>query len=79
MSRHFTISNMCDNDQELGFQSFFKVFTQISPDGTATLGWNIFVKKYPKPSYSLKLVLPLGGFYGNSESTTNLHLKIPPS
>jgi len=40
-------SKICDNDQFVGFQSFFRVFTQISPEGTATFGWNIFVRKYP--------------------------------
>jgi len=59
---------MWDNDQLVGFQSFFNVFTHISPAGTATFGWKILVMKYP-----------LGGFYGNSESITNLHLKTPPS
>ena len=29
-----------------GFQSFFSVFTQMSPDGP-TFGWNILVRKNP--------------------------------
>ena len=34
-----------------GFQSFLRVFTQISPLFD-TLGWNIFVIKKPKNSYN---------------------------
>ncbi len=46
-------SKMWDSDQLLGFQSFFKVFTQISPEGTATFGWNILVMKWPVANYAL--------------------------
>jgi len=35
------------SDQLAGFQSFLSVLTHISPEGTATLGWNILVRKYP--------------------------------
>ena len=45
INKHLITSKMFDRDHYDGFQSFFKVFTQISPDGTATLGWNIFVIK----------------------------------
>ena len=68
---------MCERDQLVGFQSFFKVFTQISPEGYATLGWKIFVKKNPISGYAC--FLPLGGLDGKSESITILHLNTPPS
>lgn len=44
--RHFTTSKMLQRDQLVGFQSFFNVFTQISPF-QETLGWNILVIKNP--------------------------------
>ena len=59
-------SKMLYNDQAVGFQSFFRALTQISPF-SETLGWKIFVMKYP-----------LGGLLGKSFSTANLHLKSPP-
>ena len=69
---------MWDKDQLLGFQSFFNVLTQISPLGYATLGWKILVRKNPE-IHEMKTIIPLGGFWGNSESMTNLVLNIPPS
>ena len=65
--RHFIIEKMWASDHFAGFQSLLRVFTQISPLGCATLGWNILVKKYP-----------LGGLFGKSLSMTNLHLNTPP-
>lgn len=50
ISRHLMTSNMLVSDQLLGLQSFFRVLTQISPDGE-TLGWKILVKKYPMHGY----------------------------
>jgi hypothetical protein len=47
-------------------QSFFKVFTQISPL-SATFGWYIFVKKKP-----------LGGTSGYCEERTSFNRKQPP-
>ena len=60
-------SKMLAKDHAIGFQSFFKVLTHISPF-SETLGWNIFVIKYP-----------FGGLLGKSLSTANLHLNTPPS
>jgi len=65
--RHFIVWKMWPKDHEAGFQSFFSVFTHMSPLGVATLGWKILVKKYP-----------FGGFAGKSLSKISLHLKIPP-
>lgn len=48
-----------------GFQSFFKVLTQISPC-CETLGWKILVKKKP-----------FGGPEGKSFPNTNFTLKCP--
>lgn len=48
-----------------GFQSFFNVFTQISPF-VATFGWKIFVKKYA-----------FGGVCGKSLPSTNFTRKNP--
>lgn len=67
MRRHFTTSKMCLSDHYAGFQSFFRVLTQMSPDGVATLGWKIFVRKNP-----------FGGFAGKPDSRTSLHLNTPP-
>lgn len=61
------ILKICARLHFYGFQSRFKVFTQMSPEGVATLGWNILVKKYP-----------LGGVYGKSLPITSLQRKIPP-
>ena len=47
IKRHLTTSRMLQSDQAAGFQSFFKVFTHISPF-YETLGWKIFVIKNPK-------------------------------
>ena len=58
---------MWDKLHFVGSQSFFSVFTQISPCGCATLGWNILVKKNP-----------FGGFDGKSLSMTSLQRNIPP-
>lgn len=77
IKRHFTTEKMWDRDQLLGFQSFFSVFTHISPLGWATFGWKILVRKNPNSNY--KKVIPFGGFCGNSESITSLHLNTPPS
>lgn len=49
------------------FQSFFNVFTHISPF-LATLGWNILVTKYP-----------FGGEEGKSFPRINLTRKSPPA
>ena len=51
-----------------GFQSFFSVFTQISPDGYATFGWKIFVRK-----------CPFGGTFGKSLLIVSLQRNTPPS
>jgi len=48
-----------------GFQSFFKVLTQISPCGD-TFGWNILVRKKP-----------FGGILGNSLPRTSFTRKWP--
>ena len=45
MRRHLMVSRMCFSPRS-DFQSFFKVFTQISPRDD-TLGWKIFVRKKP--------------------------------
>lgn len=50
-----------------GFQSFFNVFTQISPF-VATFGWNIFVTKNA-----------FGGADGKSLPNINLTRKNPPA
>ena len=50
-----------------GFQSFFRVLTQMSPEGCATFGWKIFVRKKP-----------FGGLAGKLSWSTILHLKTPP-
>lgn len=39
----------------------------MSPEGTATFGWKILVRKNP-----------LGGVYGKSDPITSLHRKMPP-
>ena len=49
-----------------GFQSFFRVFTQISPF-LATFGWKIFVRKYA-----------FGGSDGKFELKTSFILNCPP-
>ena len=46
MRRHLMVMRMCLIPRS-GFQSFFRVLTQISPVGP-TLGWNILVRKKPK-------------------------------
>lgn len=50
-----------------GFQSFFKVLTQISPFG-ATLGWKILVKKKA-----------FGGVEGKSLPRASLTRNAPPA
>lgn len=50
-----------------GFQSFFSVFTQISPL-VETFGWKIFVRKYA-----------FGGVCGKSLPKTNFTRKNPPA
>lgn len=50
-----------------GFQSFFKVLTQISPFG-ATFGWKILVKKKA-----------FGGVEGKSLPRASLTRKAPPA
>lgn len=50
-----------------GFQSFFNVFTQISPL-LATFGWKIFVMKYA-----------FGGAVGKSLPKTTFTRKNPPA
>ena len=50
-----------------GFQSFFNVFTQISPF-LATFGWNIFVRKNA-----------FGGVCGKSLPNANFTLNTPPA
>ena len=59
-------SNMCLMPRS-GFQSFFRVLTQISPF-FATFGWKIFVRKNA-----------LGGVCGKSFPSASLTLKIPPA
>lgn len=44
MRRHLTTSRMLPRDQLVGFQSFLRVLTQISPF-SETLGWKILVMK----------------------------------
>ena len=51
----------------LGFQSFFKELTQISPLA-ATLGWKILVRKKP-----------LGGAVGKSLPSTSFTRNCPPA
>jgi hypothetical protein len=67
ISKHLITSKMFLRDHLAGFQSRFKVLTQISPEGTATLGWKILVKK-----------LAFGALWGKPLSMTILHLNTPP-
>lgn len=46
---------MWASDHLAGFQSFFKVFTQMSPLGCATFGWKILVRKKPFGGFAGKL------------------------
>lgn len=46
INKHLITSKMFFKDHYIGFQSFFNVFTQISPFSD-TLGWNIFVLNSP--------------------------------
>ena len=55
INRHLITSKIFFNDHYRGFQSFFNVFTQISPFSD-TLGWNILVLNKP----NLYLLIPLG-------------------
>ena len=60
-------SKMCLSDHLLGSQSLFNVFTQISPESGATLGWKILVNKKP-----------FGALLGKPLSRTSLQRKTPP-
>ena len=60
-------SNIFLIDHLVGFQSFLRMLTQISPEAEM-LGWKILVRKYP-----------LGGRWGNSSPRLRTQLKTPPS
>lgn len=66
MSILLLTNNMCLRPRS-GFQSFFNVFTQISPFD-ATFGWKIFVKKNA-----------FGGVCGKSFPKINLTRNAPPA
>ena len=52
----------------VGFQSFFNVFTQISPFEGEIFGWKTLVKKNP-----------LGGDWGKSAERINFIRNFPPA
>ena len=66
INKHRMTCSMCFNVTSV-VQSFFNVFTHISPF-SATLGWYIFVRKKP-----------LGGAFGYSFGITNFIRKHPPT
>ena len=81
MSKHLTVTRMCAMPYE-DFQSFFSVFTQISP-AVETLGWNIFVASQPISIIVEKLKAcshkdrhgHFGGAAGNSLVNLNFTVK----
>ena len=73
MRRHLMVMRMCLIPRS-GFQSFFRVLTQISPVGP-TLGWNILVRKKPKSVGLTQLRLRSRSDYLLVDSRDSLYLE----